>query len=61
MRRMRVDSAGDLRGEDGVGACRVLCNATAARRCHAFLDTSPWQGTLQHILGNAKPFTGFDQ
>ena len=56
-----MDSAGDLRGEDGVGACRVLCNATAARRCHAFLDTSPWQGTLQHILGNAKPFTGFDQ
>lgn len=44
-----MDSAGDLRGEDRVGVCRVLHNATAAGRCDALLDTPPRQGNLQHI------------
>lgn len=40
-----MDSAGDLRGEDGMGVCRVLHNTTTARRCDALLDTPHGRAT----------------
>lgn len=49
-----MDNAGDLRGEDRVGLCRVLHNAAAARRCDDLLGTHPdtWQSNPQPILGD---------